>query len=403
MLPSTLLSPGTILWLPRAHDIPTYADSRCDIPPKCFGHPVLILNTDTSRKLTQLLIMTSFQNSTNIGARIINRKHTAKSYLSFFPADPLSQGAPSLVLCRGSLPEAPHSHTQPQRKTKTKKQRLKKKSWVYVQDIYTCPTAWLEETWDELWANPTLEGKRGIDGKSLEVLGLWGQGLGVALGVGDVLPPPVPRYSEARRDILHHNVLEDRAGAAGVGVRSMVRAQPVGQPRGYTSPHTRSHHIEDHRTQRSQFDRWDIILTPEAPIRPSELIGATPNSRAPLLTRTRLPDYGSRWTRTQPSAWSNRRTSSRDQHLRKKIVSALSVLFFLLVLVLIACGLLFLVAFLIHTVIIWAESLWNDTLLPDIRAVGKWFGNLWASFVNWITTLWGNVVDGVKDGLAHVS
>lgn len=141
--------PGTIWWLPRQHDICTSEslESYVTVPPKCFGHPVLVVGWDETTQNVAIVIvstsglsvlikeltttqLTSFGGAKKIPHKIRNRGHTPQDYVPIHPAWSLYNNTPTLRL--GASKE------------------FNRLIWVNVQP-YRCPGIWLQNTWPCIW------------------------------------------------------------------------------------------------------------------------------------------------------------------------------------------------------------------------------------------------------------
>ncbi|OAL42874.1 hypothetical protein IQ07DRAFT_593510 [Pyrenochaeta sp. DS3sAY3a] len=165
MLPVSNFTVGSILWLPKQRDITSGPDLPHTVPPKCFGHPILLLAADLPHDEAQILIITSFGGSVNIDEKIRNRRHQAQDYLPIHPAVHIADGTPSLAL--------------------SDNQRLTRDNWIHVVKPYRCSLTWLERSWSENWAFPK-RGKR-VSKRSLELLSAYAKSRDPNHGVWKVL------------------------------------------------------------------------------------------------------------------------------------------------------------------------------------------------------------------------
>lgn len=147
--------PGKILWLPKISDISTYAELNANstIPKKCFGHSVLVLSSAAERNTdcVTILILTSFDNGTNIETKIKYRKHKPSDYVPIHPAVAFVSGPPSLRLCAS--------------------EQFTRHIWAAPREPQRCPKAWLQETWPQVWKGRAKE--RRIEQRSLQELALY--------------------------------------------------------------------------------------------------------------------------------------------------------------------------------------------------------------------------------------
>jgi len=175
------VEPGAILWLPKLRVNSLHETGT--VPDLCFGHPVLVLAADRLSNSVFILILTTFRGNGPQPAHIQARGHSPYNYLPIYPAKPHIDGIPSLFLQAS--------------------QKLVRDNWVYVKEIYRCPKAWLQETWDENWLSPYLSRK--ITSNSLHSLISYTRSKGYDLSTYNgvlryqnaphVSPRPAPRIA----------------------------------------------------------------------------------------------------------------------------------------------------------------------------------------------------------------